>query len=110
VVKTAWFMVVMVASLLAASAPVVVAAGDVAVALWLEASLGCLRCGGLRDHFRHYAFRSSLLDIPLVSVLRSLVIACKLPLPPQCCSTVLAQVLRNRAWTGLLSYSPLCSG
>ncbi|XP_047055600.1 uncharacterized protein LOC124661767 [Lolium rigidum] len=76
VVKTAWFMVVMVASLLAASAPVVVAAGDVAVALWLEASLGCLRCGGLRDHFRHYAFRSSLLDIPLVSVLRSLVIAC----------------------------------
>ena len=86
-VKTAWFMVVMVASLLVASAPVVVAAADVAVALWLEVRLGCLRCGGLRDHLQRYGFRSSLVDIPLVSVVRSLVITCKLPLPPQCLSS-----------------------
>ncbi|VAH62040.1 unnamed protein product [Triticum turgidum subsp. durum] len=75
-VRTAWFMVVMVASLLVASAPVVVAAGDVAVTLWLEARLGCPRCRGLRDHLRGYAFRSSLVDIPLLSVLRSFAITC----------------------------------
>ena len=83
--KTAWFMVVMLASLLVASAPVVVAAGDVAVALWLEVRLGCPRCGGLRDHLRRYGFRSSLVDIPLLSVVRSLLITCKLPLPPPQC-------------------------
>ncbi|BAD68190.1 alpha/beta hydrolase-like [Oryza sativa Japonica Group] len=75
-VKTAWFMVAMVASLLMASAPALVAAGDVAVALWLEVRLGCLRCHGLRGHLERYGFRSSLVDIPLVSIARSVVITC----------------------------------
>ena len=83
-VRTAWFMVAMVASLLVASAPALVAAGDVVVALWIEVRLGCLRGHGLRGHLQRYRFRSSLADIPLVSVLRSLIITCKLkalPLP-----------------------------
>ncbi|KAG2590472.1 uncharacterized protein LOC120674149 [Panicum virgatum] len=75
-VRTAWFMVAMVASLLVASAPALVAAGDVAVALWIEVRLGCLRGHGLRGHLQRYRFRSSLADIPLVSVLRSLIITC----------------------------------
>jgi len=66
----------MVASLLVASAPALVAAGDVAVALWIEVRLGCLRGHGLRGHLQQYRFRSSLADIPLVSVLRSLIITC----------------------------------
>nr|CAB3477759.1 unnamed protein product [Digitaria exilis] len=75
-VRTIWVMVVMVASLLVASAPTLVAAGDVAVALWLEVRLGCLSGHGLRGHVQQYRFRSSLADIPLVSILRSLVITC----------------------------------
>ncbi|GJM93729.1 hypothetical protein PR202_ga10312 [Eleusine coracana subsp. coracana] len=75
-VKTVWFVVALLASLLVASAPALVAAGDVSVALWLEVRLGCLRCHGLRDHFQRYSFRSSLADIPLVSIVRSLVITC----------------------------------
>ncbi|GJN18228.1 hypothetical protein PR202_gb05368 [Eleusine coracana subsp. coracana] len=75
-VKTVWFVVALLASLLVASAPALVAAGDVSVALWLEVRLGCLRCHGLRDHLQRYSFRSSLADIPLVSIVRSLVITC----------------------------------
>ncbi|XP_062216641.1 uncharacterized protein LOC133916803 [Phragmites australis] len=74
--KTAWFMVALLASLLVPSAPALVAVGDVAVALWLEVRLGCVRCHGLRGHLQRYGFRSSLADIPLVSVVRSLVITC----------------------------------
>lgn len=76
-VRTVWFMVVMVASLPVASAPALVAAGDVAVALWLEVRLGCFHGHGLQGHLQQYRFRSSLADIPLVSILRSLVITCK---------------------------------
>jgi hypothetical protein len=98
-VKTAWFMVAMVASLLMASAPALVAAGDVAVALWLEVRLGCLRCHGLRGHLERYGFRSSLVDIPLVSIARSVVITCKQRLaPPHCCSNALA------GYWGICSY------
>jgi hypothetical protein len=79
-VKTVWFVVALLASLLVASAPALMAAGDVAVALWLEVRLGCLRCHGLRDHLQRYSFRNSLADIPLVSVVRTLVITCK----PRC--------------------------
>lgn len=87
-VRTAWFMVVMMASLLVASAPALVAAGDVAVALWLEVRLGCFRGdGGLRGHLQRYRFRNSLADIPLVSVVRSVVITCKPP--PAACSLLI---------------------
>lgn len=75
-VKTVWFMVAMVASLLVASAPALVAAGDVAVALWLEVRLGCFRGDGLRGHLQRYRFRNSLADIPLVSIVRSVVVTC----------------------------------
>lgn len=82
--RTAWFMVAMVASLLVASSPALVAAGDMAVALWLEARLGCFRGDGLRGHLQRYRFRNSLADIPLVSVVRSIVITCK---PSRCLLT-----------------------
>jgi hypothetical protein len=78
--KTVWFVVALLASLLVASAPALMATGDVAVALWLEVRLGCLRCHSLWDHLQRYSFRNSLADIPLVSVVRTLVITCK----PRC--------------------------
>ncbi|KAJ1429107.1 Epoxide hydrolase-like [Sesbania bispinosa] len=33
-------------------------------------------CYGIKEHFHRYAFKSSLMDIPLVSVIRSLIIIC----------------------------------
>ncbi|KAJ1392161.1 Epoxide hydrolase-like [Sesbania bispinosa] len=33
-------------------------------------------CYGIKEHFHRYAFKNSLMDIPLVSVIRSLIIIC----------------------------------
>lgn len=74
--RTLLFMVAMVASLLVQCLPVLVAIGDVAVSFFLVSSFTCIRCYGFREHTRRYSFRSSLIDIPLVSLLRSLIITC----------------------------------
>ncbi|XP_020099271.1 uncharacterized protein LOC109717780 isoform X2 [Ananas comosus] len=74
--RTALFMLTMAASLLVASAPVLVAVGDVAVSLVLASRLACARCYGVRAHVERYGFKSSLMDVPLVSILRSLIITC----------------------------------
>lgn len=74
--RTALFMVTMVASLLVLSAPLLVALGDVSVSLALASTFACVRCHGFRGHLDGYSFRSSLMDIPLVSVVRSLIITC----------------------------------
>ncbi|KAH7686614.1 Prolyl aminopeptidase protein [Dioscorea alata] len=74
--RTVFFMLTMVASLLLLSAPVAVAVGDVSVSLALASKFACARCYGLREHLRRYGFRSSLMDIPVVSILRSLIITC----------------------------------
>ncbi|XP_022843920.1 uncharacterized protein LOC111367337 isoform X1 [Olea europaea var. sylvestris] len=73
-VRTVYFMVTMVASLLLESLPLVVAIGDVVVPCLLIPSFTCVNCYGFREHLRRYAFKSSLMDIPLVSIIRSLII------------------------------------
>lgn len=75
-VRTVIFMVAMVASLLVSSMPVLVAIGDVLVPCVLVSSFTCLSCYGFKEHLHRYAFKSSLTDIPLVSVIRSLIIIC----------------------------------
>ncbi|XP_010917315.1 uncharacterized protein [Elaeis guineensis] len=74
--RTAFFMLTMVASLLVSSAPVLVAVGDVTVSLALASRFACARCYGVKGHLERYGFKSSLMDIPLVSIIRSLIITC----------------------------------
>ena len=64
-------MVAMVVSLLVSSLPLLIALGDVLVPFVLISSFTCIECYGLKEHLRWYAFKSSLIDIPLVSVVRS---------------------------------------
>lgn len=74
--RTAFFMLAMVASLLVSSAPVLVAVGDVTVSLALASRFACATCYSVRGHLERYGFKNSLMDIPLVSIVRSLVITC----------------------------------
>ncbi|CAI9114046.1 OLC1v1014665C1 [Oldenlandia corymbosa var. corymbosa] len=76
VVRTVYFMVVMVASLLMQSAAVLVVIADVVVPFILVQSFTCVRCYSFREHLQRYGFKSSLVDIPLVSIIRSLIIFC----------------------------------
>ncbi|XP_042495989.1 uncharacterized protein LOC122075141 isoform X2 [Macadamia integrifolia] len=75
-IRTVFFMLTMVASLLYLSAPVLVALGDILVLCVLISSFTCVRCYGFKENLHRYGFRSSLVDIPLVSIIRSLVITC----------------------------------
>lgn len=75
-VRTVFFMVAMLVSLLVSSLPVLVAVGDVLVPCVLISSFTCVRCYSIREHLQRYAFKSSLTDIPLVSLIRSLLITC----------------------------------
>ncbi|XP_059644679.1 uncharacterized protein LOC132286370 [Cornus florida] len=75
-VRTVYFMVAMVASLLILSAPLLVAIVDILVPCVLISSFTCVRCYSFKEHLRRYAFKSSLTDIPMVSVIRSIIIAC----------------------------------
>ncbi|KAI4329300.1 hypothetical protein L6164_021582 [Bauhinia variegata] len=73
-IRTVFFMVAMIASLLVVSLPVLVAVLDVLVPCVLISSFTCVRCYGFGQHLHRYAFKSSLTDIPIVSVIRSLFI------------------------------------
>ncbi|KAJ3695236.1 hypothetical protein LUZ60_000613 [Juncus effusus] len=78
-IRTAFFMLTMLASLLMASAPALVAMADVAVSVVLTSRLtgvGHEGSRGIRGQIKGYGFRSSLIDIPVVSVVRSLIITC----------------------------------
>ncbi|XP_010254284.1 PREDICTED: uncharacterized protein LOC104595303 isoform X2 [Nelumbo nucifera] len=75
-IRTIFFMLTMVASLLLLSAPLLVAIGDILVPSVLVSSFTCVRCYSFREHLQRYGFRSSLVDIPLVSAIRSFVITC----------------------------------
>ncbi|KAF8400707.1 hypothetical protein HHK36_014007 [Tetracentron sinense] len=75
-IRTVFFMLTMVASLLVLSAPVLVAIGDIMVPCLLISSFTCVRCHCFKEHLQRYGFRSSLIDIPLVSIIRSLIITC----------------------------------
>ncbi|KAI3525104.1 hypothetical protein L1887_03776 [Cichorium endivia] len=75
-VRTIYFMVVMVSSLLVLSLPILVAIGDILVPWVLISNFTCVRCYSFKEHLNRYSFRSSLTDIPVVSVVRSLIITC----------------------------------
>ncbi|XP_047166514.1 uncharacterized protein LOC124835593 [Vigna umbellata] len=75
-VRTVFFVVALVASLAVTSLPVVVAVVDVLVPCFLISNFTCVKCFSFKEHFHRYAFNSSLMDIPLVSVIRSLIILC----------------------------------
>lgn len=73
-IKTLFFLITMLISLLMFSAPVLVAIADAVLpsallsASWSPASL--------YSNFRNYDFRYSLVDIPLISIVRSAIILC----------------------------------
>ncbi|CAA2996969.1 Hypothetical predicted protein [Olea europaea subsp. europaea] len=69
--RTVYFLV---ALLVVMSLPVMVAIGDVAVMCALVSSFTCVNCYSFREHLQSYGFKSSLTDIPLVSIIRSLII------------------------------------
>lgn len=73
-VFTVLFVLSMVASLLTLCAPLLVALGDVVASLLLAWKFACVGCYGLREHLQRYSFDSSLVDIPVVSVVRSILI------------------------------------
>ncbi|KAI3463371.1 hypothetical protein Pfo_020034 [Paulownia fortunei] len=75
-VRTVYFMVAMVSSLLVVSLPVVVAISDAVLPCLLIHSFTCVKCYSFREHLERYTFKSSLMDIPLVSIVRSLIITC----------------------------------
>ncbi|KAL3618340.1 hypothetical protein CASFOL_038661 [Castilleja foliolosa] len=75
-VRTVYFMVAMMLSLLVVSLPVVVAIIDAIVPCLLISSFTCVRCFSFKEHLERYTFKSSLMDIPLVSIVRSLIVIC----------------------------------
>ncbi|KAL9309488.1 putative haloalkane dehalogenase [Arabidopsis thaliana] len=74
--RTMFFVAAMTASLLASSLPVLITVADVVVPCLIVSSITCLTCHSPAQHFRQYSFKTSLIDVPLVSLLRSLVIIC----------------------------------
>ncbi|KAL1203533.1 hypothetical protein V5N11_016194 [Cardamine amara subsp. amara] len=74
--RTVFFMVAMLASLLVSSLPLLVAIGDVLVPSFLLSSFTCVTCYGAKEHLSRYGFKRSLTDIPVVSVIRSFLVIC----------------------------------
>ncbi|XVE99748.1 hypothetical protein REPUB_Repub03eG0227600 [Reevesia pubescens] len=79
-VKTVFFLITMVISFFVFSAPVFLVIADTLLpSALLSASLSpssSLSFKTLSSHFSNYDFRSSLIDIPLISIIRSAVIIC----------------------------------
>lgn len=74
ITRTIYFVIAMVASLLVMSLPLLVAIADVLFPALLISSFTCVTCHSFLHHLHRYAFNSSLIDIPLFSVIRSLLI------------------------------------
>ncbi|KAG9138795.1 hypothetical protein Leryth_007431 [Lithospermum erythrorhizon] len=78
-VKTIFVLTTMFISLLLVSAPILIVLADALLpSALLSASLSpeSLSFNTLYDHFNNYDFRYSLIDIPLISIVRSIVILC----------------------------------
>ncbi|KAK4750175.1 hypothetical protein SAY87_027624 [Trapa incisa] len=78
-VKTVFFLITMLLSLLLFSAPILLVIADTLLpSALLSASLSpaSVSLETLLAHFANYDFRYSLVDIPLISILRSVVIIC----------------------------------
>ncbi|GMI69732.1 hypothetical protein like AT2G40095 [Hibiscus trionum] len=71
--KTVFFLITMVISFLVFSAPVFFVIADAVLPCALLSSLSFKT---LSSHFNNYDFRYSLVDIPLISIVRSAVIIC----------------------------------
>lgn len=78
-VKTVFFLITMLISLLLFSAPILLVIADTLLpsALLSASSSASLSLETLSSHFSNYDFRYSLVDIPLISIIRSAVIFCK---------------------------------
>jgi hypothetical protein len=81
VVKTLFFLITMILSLLLFSAPVLLVIADALLPSALLSTLSPVSVSPslttLSYHFHNYDFRYSLIDIPLVSIIRSFIIFCK---------------------------------
>ncbi|OWM69957.1 uncharacterized protein LOC116195920 [Punica granatum] len=78
-VKTVFFLVTMLISLLLFSAPILLVIADTLLpSALLSASLSpaSVSLQTLSSHFSNYDFRYSLIDIPIISIVRSAVIIC----------------------------------
>ncbi|XP_044461445.1 uncharacterized protein LOC123192847 isoform X2 [Mangifera indica] len=78
-VKTVFFLITLLISLLLFSAPVLLVIADTLLpSALLSASLSpsSLSLETLSTHFTNYDFRYSLIDIPLISIIRSAAIIC----------------------------------
>lgn len=78
-VKTVFFLITMLISFLLFSAPILLVIADTLLPFsLLSASLSpsSLSSETLSSHFNNYDFRYSLVDIPLISIIRSVVIIC----------------------------------
>lgn len=78
-IKTLFFLITMIISFLLISAPVFLVIADALLpSALLSASLSPipLSFGTLSSHFQNYDFRYSLVDIPLISLIRSAIIIC----------------------------------
>lgn len=105
VVKTLFFLITMILSLLLFSAPVLLVIADALLPSALLSTLSpvSLSLTTLSSHFHNYDFRYSLIDIPLVSIIRSFIIFCVYSLcdgprlsrsrGPYLCITTLCSVL-----------------
>jgi hypothetical protein len=76
-VKRAWrtlfFMILMLGSLLVSSIPLLVTVADISVPWIVLSTFTCCKsCFSSRVDWSSYSFRSSLVDIPLISFVRSL--------------------------------------
>lgn len=78
-VKTLFFLISMIISLLLFSAPIVLVIADTLIpSALLSASLSTssFSVQTLSSHLTNYDFRYSLVDIPLISIIRSVIILC----------------------------------
>ncbi|XP_057788733.1 uncharacterized protein LOC131005710 isoform X1 [Salvia miltiorrhiza] len=78
-IKTLFFLITMLLSLLLFSAPVLLVVADALLpSAFLSAAMSpsSLNLQTLSSHLSNYDFRYSLIDIPLVSIVRSAVILC----------------------------------
>ncbi|KAL2248909.1 UNVERIFIED_CONTAM: hypothetical protein Sindi_2364600 [Sesamum indicum] len=78
-IKTLFFLITMIISLLLFSAPILLVIADALLpSAFLSASLSpsSLTLHTFSSHLRNYDFRYSLIDIPLVSIARSTIILC----------------------------------
>ncbi|KAL0292911.1 UNVERIFIED_CONTAM: hypothetical protein Scaly_3150000 [Sesamum calycinum] len=80
-IKTLFFLITMIISLLLFSTPILLVIADALLPFsFLSASLSpsSLTLHTFSSHLKNYDFRYSLIDIPLISILRSAIILCKL--------------------------------